>query len=350
MPDVLTGADTMMTPAVNSWEYRLPFHGVSFRYLTSSSSLRSCIGAWTRFVGQPEQGGEVSLTVQFDKVLNRDAVPVRLPTAAQRVFSGTMPALGSSLRALWQCDVYRDGQRLVVDVRDQALLLIEEDRAYGYFFCPEVMPQDRLEMFFHYTLLELLKGRNMFPLHAAALELQGRGVLISGGHGSGKTTGLLSLLRAGYRYLADEHVLLRDTSAAQELLAAPMKIEVTDDTIAMFPELQAAGVGLLRQGVYRKSFHAEDGYPGSYGHSCIPAMIIFPEVTNISHSCLEPMAKSRALESLLSRVPSIHDANTAAKEFQALSKLVQRTACYRLHFGQDVCDLPRLITPLLERL
>jgi hypothetical protein len=32
-----------------------------------------------------------------------------------------------------------------------------------------------------------------------------------------------------------------------------------------------------------------------------------------------------------------------------LSKLVQRAACYRLHFGRDVLDLPRLITPLLER-
>jgi hypothetical protein len=349
VPDVLIGAGTAMTPMVNSWEYRFSFHGVPLRYLTSSSLLCASTGPWTRFLCQAEKGGDVPLTVQFETVLSRDAVPVTLSSAARRVFSGTMPALGSSLRALWQCEVYRDGQRLVVDVRDQALLLIEEDRAYGYFFRPEVMPLDRLEMFFQCTLMELLKGRNMFPLHAAALEYQGRGVLIPGGHGCGKTTALLSLLRAGYRYLADEHALLRDNGSAQELLATPMKVDVTDDTIAMFPELRTARVGLLRQGVYRKSFHAEDGYPGSCGHSCQPAMIIFPEVTNMSHSCLEPMAKSRALEELLSRLSSIHDTKTAAREFQALSRLVQRTACYRLHFGHDVSDLPRLITPLLER-
>jgi hypothetical protein len=29
--------------------------------------------------------------------------------------------------------------------------------------------------------------------------------------------------------------------------------------------------------------------------------------------------------------------------------LVQQAACYQLHFGQDVLDLPKLITPLLER-
>jgi hypothetical protein len=260
-----------------------------------------------------------------------------------------MPAFQNSLRALWQCEVYRDGERLVVDVRDQGVLLIEGDQGYGYFFHPEIMPQDRLEMFFHYTVIELLKRRSIFPLHAAALEYQGRGVLIPGGHGCGKTTALLSLLREGYRYLADDHPLLRDKGIGQELLGIPTKIDVTDGTISMFPELRNAELGLLKQGAYRKSFYADDCYSGSSGNSCEPAMILFPQITDISHSCLEPLAKSRALEVLLSRESSVHDAKTAGKEFQALSKLAQRTACYRLHFGQDVSDLPRLITPLLER-
>jgi hypothetical protein len=78
-------------------------------------------------------------------------------------------------------------------------------------------------------------------------------------------------------------------------------------------------------------------------------MILFPQVTNMSHSCLEPLAKSLALEALVRRETHKHDADTAAQEFQVLSKLVQRAACYRLHFGRDVLDLPPLLTPLLER-
>lgn len=45
----------------------------------------------------------------------------------------------------------------------------------------------------------------------------------------------------------------------------------------------------------------------------------------------------------------VHDEDTVRREFQILSKLVQRTACYRLHFGQDMLDLPHLISPLFER-
>ncbi len=45
----------------------------------------------------------------------------------------------------------------------------------------------------------------------------------------------------------------------------------------------------------------------------------------------------------------VRDDNPNGQEIQPLAKLVQQTACYRLDFGQDGLDLPRLITPLLER-
>ena len=39
---------------------------------------------------------------------------------------------------------------------------------------------------------------------------------------------------------------------------------------------------------------------------------------------------------------------SARREFQVLSRLVQQVDCYRLYFGRDILDLPKLITPLLE--
>jgi hypothetical protein len=348
---VQMGVGTASTTAVDSREYRFSFHGIPFRFCSSSASLWASIAAWIRAVDCGDAKGDVSLTVHFEQVRSREAVPLSLSAGARRVFSGTMPALGNSLRALWQCDLHRDGERLVIDVRNHGVLVIDATRgaASGYFYRPETMAPDRLETFFHYTMIELLKGRNIFPLPAAGLEYQGKGVLLHGRNGCGKTTAMLSLLRSGYRYLGDDHQLLHDHGATQRLLGTSLSIDVTDPTIEMFPELRAAGLGLLRQGAYRKSFHTDDVYPGSRGRSCEPAMILFPQVANMSHSCLQPLAKSLALEALVQREAYRHDADTAAKEFQVLSQLVQRTACYRLHFGSDVLDLPRLITPLLER-
>jgi hypothetical protein len=44
----------------------------------------------------------------------------------------------------------------------------------------------------------------------------------------------------------------------------------------------------------------------------------------------------------------VYDQAVARREFQVLSRLVQQVDCYRLHFGQNILDLPKLISPLLE--
>jgi hypothetical protein len=295
--------------------------------------------------------GPDPLMIQFEEVQNRRDVPVRLSSLARQLFSGTKPALGDALRALWHCRIVQDEGLLVVDFYEQGALVIDGDRgtAQGYFVHPEAMHSDLRESFFHYALAELLKRRHTYMLQATALEYQSRGVLIPGHRGRGRTTALLSLLRSGYRYLSDDHPLLRDHGTHVEMLAFPMTIEVTDRTIGFFPELRQAVPGLVRQGVYKKYFHAADFYPESIGESCAPAMMLFPDVVDMPYSCLEPLSKGRALEAILPHSACVLDRDSARREFQALSRLVQQVDCYRLHFGQDVQDLPKLITPLLER-
>lgn len=346
----MTGTQATMPTIAQPREYRFSFHGVDLRFLTSSATLRSSVVEWLNRFQEDEPAQGRSLTIRFEEAAGRDAVPIALSTSARCLFSGTRPAMGSAMRALWQCDILQDGRRLIIDVHGQGVLVIEGEHgaARGYFYRPEVLHQDQLESFFHYALAELLKWNSMFTLHATALEYHGRGLLISGHSGSGKTTSSLSLLRSGYRYLSDDHPLLWDGGTRLELRAAPMKIDVTNQTVALFPELRDATSGLLRQGASKKSFQFEDIYAGSAGRSCEPAMILFPHIANTSHSCLEPLPKSRALELLMPRQPLVYDEEAAKREFQALSKLVQQADCYRLHFGQDVLDLPMLVTPLLD--
>ncbi len=244
----------------------------------------------------------------------------------------------------------QEGDRLIADFHEQGLLLIDGPRnlVEGYFVRPDAMHPDVRTSFFHFALTELLKRNGLYTVHATALEYQGRGVLIPGYSGQGKTTSFLSLLRSGFRYLSDDYPLLRDRGTQMELLAFPMKIDVTDRTIEFFPELRHAAPGILQQGVYKKNFQAEDLYADSIGSSCTPAMILFPHVVDMPHSCLEPLPKSRALEALMPQGLLVYDQAIAQREFQMLSQLVQQVDCYRLHFGRDVLNLPKLITPLLE--
>jgi hypothetical protein len=339
-----------MNTAVTAHEYWFNFHGVELRFSTSSQAFAGPVLTFLRHFHVEEVLGNSVLTMHFEEVASRADVPVTVSDTGKFLFSGKRLAMGDALRSLWRCEVVQDGNRLIADFHEQGLLLIDGTRnlVEGYFVRPDAMHPDVCTNFFHFALSELLKRNGLYTVHATALEYQGWGVLIPGYSGQGKTTSFLSLLRSGFRYLSDDYPLLRDRGTHIELLAFPMKIDVTDRTIEFFPELRNAAAGILQQGICKKFFQAEDLYAESIGNSCTPAMIIFPHVVDMPHSCLELLPKSRALEAIMPQGLLVYDQAVARREFQVLSRLVQQVDCYRLHFGQNILDLPKLISPLLE--
>ncbi|MBS0165592.1 MAG: hypothetical protein JSR29_05910 [Nitrospira sp.] len=246
-------------------------------------------------------------------------------------------------------EVIRDGERLIVDFVNVGTLVVDnaQGRVDGYLINPQMMPDSLIEYLFHLALTELLRHRGLYTIHATALEKNGRGVLIPGNSGRGKTTSFISLLRSGYRYLSDDHPLLRDAGTHIDLLPFPIKINVTEQTVGFFPELRTAPAQVLQSRFPKRAFHAKDLYPTSIGECCQPALVLFPHVINASHSHLELLSKSRALEMLLPQALLVYDSEVAKREFQVLAKLIKQVDCYRLHFGRDILELPQLITPLL---
>ena len=152
----------------------------------------------------------------------------------------------------------------------------EQGQAEGYLIRPQTLPPNLIEYLFHTALIELLRRRELYSIHATALEKHGRGVLIPGNSGRGKTTSFISLLRSGYRYLSDDHPLIRDAGTHVEVLPFPIKVNVTEATIAFFPELRHAPDHVLRPGIPKRSFRPEDLYHTSMGSCCRPAMVLFP--------------------------------------------------------------------------
>jgi hypothetical protein len=243
-----------MTTAAAVHESLYAIHGVELRYQTSSSALIAPILAFLRHFHTECPTGGMALTIRFDEVASRGEIPVKPSASAKVLFSGTRLAMGDSLRSIWECKVVQDEDRLIADFHEQGLLLIDGSRGLveGYFINPDAMHPDVCTSFFHYALTELLKRRDLFTVHATALEYQGRGVLIPGYSGQGKTTTFLSLLRSGFRYLSDDYPLLRDRGTNMELLAFPMKIDVTDRSVEFFPGAAQRGFRCLAAGHLQK--------------------------------------------------------------------------------------------------
>ena len=331
--------------------YLFSLYGTPVRYVAESPLLAAPVNKLLRHFRRDSLEESAALTLYFRAVQDRAEIPLTMSSSACQLSSGTGAAVGDRRETGLPYEVIQDEGRLIADFRDVGVLVIDgvRGRADGYLIKPEAMHANLIEYLFHLALIELLRRRDLYTIHATALEKHGRGVLIPGNSGRGKTTSFISLLRSGYRYLSDDHPLIRDAGTHVEVLPFPIKINVTDATVAFFPELREAPETVLRPGTPKRAFYAEEMYPTSVGESCQPAIVLFPHVVDAPHSHLELLPKSRALEVLLPQALLVYDPEVARREFQVLAKLVQQVDCYRLHFGRDILDLPKLITPLLEK-
>lgn len=48
---------------------------------------------------------------------------------------------------------------------------------------------------------------------------------------------------------------------------------------------------------------------------CEPVVLLFPEVVDSPHSCLEPLSKKQALEMILTHSLLVYEAEVARREF-----------------------------------
>lgn len=326
-------------------------YGMSVRYGTESPVLVAPVNELLRHFRRDSLDSSSPLIIQFHSVERRIDVPLTVSPSARQLASGTGEAIGDRRATGLPYQVILDQGLLIAEFHGIGVLVIDgtQSRADGYMINPDRLPSNLIEYMFHLALIELLRRRGLYTIHATALEYNGRAILIPGNSGRGKTTSFISLLRSGYRYLSDDHPLLQDSGTHVEVLPFPIKINVTDATVQFFPELRAASEQVLHPGMPKRFFYAEDLYPTAVGERCQPAVVLFPHVVDAPKSHLELLPKSRALEALLPQALLVYDQEVARREFKVLANLVQQVDCYRLHFGRDILDLPKLITPLLEK-
>lgn len=88
-------------------------------------------------------------------------------------------------------------------------------------------------------------------LHASCVDLDGRGVLITGAAGRGKSTLALALITQGARLVADDQVVVR--RPAEEGASQPMTPPLATRPETLPTQIEARGVGLLNAPMAKES-------------------------------------------------------------------------------------------------
>jgi hypothetical protein len=197
-------------------------------------------------------------------------------------------------------------------------------------------------------LIELMKRHGMYSLHAAGLALGRCGVVLAGGTGDGKSTMSIALLRAGFEFQGDDMLFLRETHAGVTVLGFPDEIDLTENTVQLFPELQWIFEQPKPRGWRKWSVRVEDLYPGVTTLTAEPRALV---ITRVAHSDKSRLVPIRADEALIDLAPNVLLTEPAASSahFAALGKFVRTCPAYRLDAGRDFDVTANLLRGLLEK-
>ena len=201
-------------------------------------------------------------------------------------------------------------------------------------------------LFFTIPLMEMMKRRGRFPLHAGCVARDGRGVLLAGTSGAGKSTLTAALVADGWDFLSDDTVFVARQAGAITAWGFSDEIDCSDDTAAMLAELRHLVGEPTLAGRPKHPVNVEEAFGVLPVTACRPHALVLPSISGQRESALTAISSSRALRELAPNILLTEQAATQA-HFDLLAALVREIPCYSLATGTDLESAGRRVREIL---
>ena len=196
---------------------------------------------------------------------------------------------------------------------------------------------DRLfRSFLLVVMIFLWRRDGRYHMHGGtAVDRQGRGWLLAGNSGTGKSTTIALLASRGWQIGTDDIAFLTAAEDRAAILGFRSPIALRPGGYGLLN--CEGGISLTRRG--KTGFEPED-LGGSWRPSVEPDLVVFTSLGG-DRTRLEPMAPKAAMRALLQWSPWVMFETTAAQEhLDLLARLGRQARCYQATLAPDLFSAP----------
>ncbi|MCC6857966.1 MAG: hypothetical protein IT158_05380 [Bryobacterales bacterium] len=215
---------------------------------------------------------------------------------------------------------------IVLNAANFAVCDLRRGFAFACLAAETAADPDYLRWFFTDAMAySILTTLYFTPVHAACVALAGRGVLLCGGPGAGKSTLAYACAKAGFTYLSDDVASLVRAGAARLLVGKPYHFRFRDTAAGLFPELRTFTSKTAQNGKPSIEVGTRELAGVRTAVTCEAEFLVFLNRWESGEASLNPVAPEEAKRRLRAGLPVL-EPRAWSEQCASLEKLAARPA------------------------
>jgi hypothetical protein len=161
------------------------------------------------------------------------------PEPAVRIEIGVTANDGKECPSPPGCRARKHLLTMVADAENYSVCDLNQGFAFAWLTQAAVENRAYFRYYFlESTALTLLDGSYLTPLHAACVEMDGRGFLLCGESGAGKSSLAFACARRGWKFLSDDSCAIVRKRKGRLVVGNSQQMRFRESAVELFPELR----------------------------------------------------------------------------------------------------------------